>query len=90
MKVCGEPDKPEVKKHIEDLDNAWDNITALFAKREENLINAMEKAMEFHETLQVLTAHRWRKWLKCLRTDVAYFFRVFWTSWIVLKRNSPS
>ena len=53
MKICGEPDKPEVKKHIEDLDNAWDNITALFAKREENLINAMEKAMEFHETLQV-------------------------------------
>lgn len=53
MRVCGEPDKPEVKKHIEDLDNAWDNITALFAKREENLINAMEKAMEFHETLQV-------------------------------------
>lgn len=52
MKVCGEPDKPEVKKHIEDLDNAWDTITALFAKREENLINAMEKAMEFHETLQ--------------------------------------
>ncbi|XP_072153557.1 microtubule-actin cross-linking factor 1 isoform X35 [Bemisia tabaci] len=54
MKVCGEPDKPEVKKHIEDLDNAWDTITALFAKREENLIHAMEKAMEFHETLQDL------------------------------------
>ncbi|XP_065222471.1 microtubule-actin cross-linking factor 1 isoform X5 [Planococcus citri] len=52
MRICGEPDKPEVKKHIEDLDNAWDNITALFAKREENLINAIEKAMEFHETLQ--------------------------------------
>lgn len=54
MKLCGEPDKPEVKKHIEDLDNAWDNITALYAKREENLIDAMEKAMEFHETLQVI------------------------------------
>ncbi|CAG9820406.1 unnamed protein product [Phaedon cochleariae] len=54
MKLCGEPDKPEVKKHIEDLDNAWDNITALYAKREENLIDAMEKAMEFHETLQNL------------------------------------
>ena len=53
MKICGEPDKPEVKKHIEDLDNAWDNITALYAKREENLIDAMEKAMEFHYTLQV-------------------------------------
>lgn len=54
MKICGEPDKPEVKKHIEDLDSAWDNVTALFAKREENLIHAMEKAMEFHETLQDL------------------------------------
>jgi hypothetical protein len=53
MNLCGEPDKPEVKKHIEDLDSAWDNITALYAKREENLIDAMEKAMEFHETLQV-------------------------------------
>jgi len=53
MKMCGEPDKPEVKKHIEDLDHAWHNITALYAKREENLIDAMEKAMEFHETLQV-------------------------------------
>ena len=53
MKVCGEPDKPEVKKNIEDLDNAWDNVTALYARREENLIDAMEKAMEFHNTLQV-------------------------------------
>ncbi|XP_055390515.1 dystonin isoform X43 [Condylostylus longicornis] len=54
MSLCGEPDKPEVKKNIEDLDHAWDNITALYAKREENLIDAMEKAMEFHETLQNL------------------------------------
>lgn len=59
MQLCGEPDKPEVKKHIEDLDNAWDNITALYAKREENLIDAMEKAMEFHETLQVLDSLKW-------------------------------
>lgn len=53
MSLCGEPDKPEVKKHMEDLDSAWDNITALYARREENLIDAMEKAMEFHDTLQV-------------------------------------
>ncbi|CAG0880401.1 unnamed protein product [Darwinula stevensoni] len=52
MNVCGEPDKPEVKQHIQDLDHAWDNVTALYAKREENLIDAMEKAMEFHDTLQ--------------------------------------
>ncbi|XP_045525142.1 dystonin isoform X24 [Pieris brassicae] len=54
MSICGEPDKPEVKKHIEDLDTAWDNITALYARREENLIDAMEKAMEFHDTLHNL------------------------------------
>ncbi|CAK1543368.1 unnamed protein product [Leptosia nina] len=54
MSICGEPDKPEVKKHIEDLDTAWDNITALYARREENLIDAMEKAMEFYDTLNNL------------------------------------
>ncbi|ODN01709.1 Dystonin [Orchesella cincta] len=54
MKIVGDQDKPEIKKNIEDLDSAWDNITALFAKREENLIDAMEKAMEFHDTLQQL------------------------------------
>jgi dystonin len=53
INLCGEPDKPEVKKHIEELDSAWDNITALYAKREENLIDAMEKAMEYHDTLNV-------------------------------------
>ncbi|KAL4716459.1 hypothetical protein ACJJTC_015887, partial [Scirpophaga incertulas] len=54
MSLCGEPDKPEVKKHMEDLDHAWDNVTALYARKEENLIDAMEKAMEFHDTLQNL------------------------------------
>ncbi|CAH2249192.1 jg21743 [Pararge aegeria aegeria] len=56
MSICGEPEKPEVKKHMEDLDSAWDNITALYARREENLIDAMEKAMEFHDTLKNLLA----------------------------------
>ncbi|GAB0086991.1 microtubule-actin cross-linking factor 1 [Sergentomyia squamirostris] len=55
MTLCGEPEKPEVKKHIEDLDRAWDNITVLYAKREENLIDAMEKAMEFYDTLKSVT-----------------------------------
>ena len=53
MSLCGDADKPEVKKNIEELDFAWDNVTGLYAKREENLIDAMEKAMEFHDTLQV-------------------------------------
>merc|ERR1719412_1681433 len=50
----GEPERPELKRHIEDLDNAWSDITGLFAKREKNLIVAMEKAMEYHDTLQGL------------------------------------
>lgn len=54
MQLCGEPDKPEVKKHIEDLDSAWENVTSLYAKREQNLIDAMEKAMNFHDILGVI------------------------------------
>ena len=50
----GEPERPELKRHIEDLDHAWENITAMYAKREKNLIVAMEKAMEYHDTLQGL------------------------------------
>lgn len=53
MQLCGEPDKPEVKKHIEDLDSAWENVTSLYAKREQNLLDAMEKAMNFHDILGV-------------------------------------
>jgi len=39
---------------MEDLDNAWDNVTSLYAKREQNLIDAMEKAMNFHEMMRNL------------------------------------
>ncbi|CAL1261306.1 unnamed protein product [Larinioides sclopetarius] len=54
MQLCGEPDKPDVKKHIEDLDSVWENVTTLYAKREQNLVDAMEKAMVFHNTMQNL------------------------------------
>ena len=52
--AVGDADRPELRRHIDDLDNAWDNITSMFNKREQNLIAAMEKAMEFHNTLQEL------------------------------------
>lgn len=52
IKAVGEPEKPELKRHIDDLDHAWDNITSLYAKREKNLLDAMEKAMEYHDMLQ--------------------------------------
>jgi len=54
MGVVGDSEKPEIRHHIDDLDNSWDNITSLFAKREKNLLDAMEKAMEFHNILQAI------------------------------------
>ena len=52
MQLCADHDKPEVKRQIEDLDTAWETVTSLYAKREANLADAMEKAMNFHELLQ--------------------------------------
>ena len=52
LNAVGDPEKPELRRHIDDLDNAWGNITGLYAKREKSLIDAMERAMEFHDMLQ--------------------------------------
>merc|ERR1719188_370871 len=52
--AVGDADRPELRRNIDELDNAWDNITSMFNKREHDLIAAMEKAMEFHNTLQEL------------------------------------
>ena len=54
ISVVGDPEKPELRRHIEDLDHAWENITSMYARREKNLLEAMEKAMEFHDMLQSL------------------------------------
>ncbi len=54
INLVGDAERPELRRHIDDLDHAWENITAMYAKREQNLLDAMEKAMEFHETLQVI------------------------------------
>merc|ERR1719450_717638 len=54
LNVVGDSEKPELRRHIEDLDSAWDSITSMYAKRERNLLDAMEKAMEFHDMLQKL------------------------------------
>ena len=50
----GDSEKPEPKRHIEDLDSAWDSVTLMYAEREKNLLDAMVKAMEFHDVLQKL------------------------------------
>merc|ERR1712106_8613 len=54
LSVVGDSEKPELNRHIEDLDNAWESITSMYAKREKNLLDAIEKAMEFHDMLNSL------------------------------------
>jgi len=54
MVLCGEIDRPEIKRQIDELDTAWETVTSLYAKRERNLADALEKAMNFHELLQNL------------------------------------
>ena len=46
----------EMKRHMEELDNAWDSITSMYAKKERNLLDACRrlKAMEFDDMLQKL------------------------------------
>ncbi|KAI8432884.1 hypothetical protein MSG28_013810 [Choristoneura fumiferana] len=41
MSLCGEPDKPEVKKHMEDLDSAWDNNLQEFLDTAEDKFSRM-------------------------------------------------
>lgn len=52
ISLVGDNDKPEIRRRIEDLNNEWGNITLLYSQREKDLIQAMEKAMQFHENLQ--------------------------------------
>lgn len=53
LKLCGEPDRPEVQKHIDDLDNSLLSITGEFDKRSRTLEEALEKSMHFQDELMV-------------------------------------
>ena len=53
MSLCGEPDRPEVQKNIDDLDNSLLTITGEFDKRSRTLEEALERSMYFQEELMV-------------------------------------
>lgn len=53
MSLCGEPDRPEVQKNIDDLDNNLLTITGEFDKRSRTLEEALERSMYFQEELMV-------------------------------------
>ena len=54
MSLCGEPDRPEVQKNIDDLDNNLLTITGEFDKRSRTLEEALERSMYFQEELMVI------------------------------------
>ena len=53
MSLCGEPDRPEVQKNIDDLDSNLLTITGEFDKRSRSLEEALERSMYFQEELMV-------------------------------------
>ncbi|MGH0168380.1 UNVERIFIED_CONTAM: hypothetical protein FKN15_066192 [Acipenser sinensis] len=56
MAVCGEPDKPVIKKSIDELNSAWDNLNKSWKERVERLEEAMQSAVQFQDGLQLNSA----------------------------------
>lgn len=65
MTMCGESERPEVQKNIDDLDNNMSSIADDFEKRSKNLEEALAKAITFQDDLMVkiLSNKRLRKGL---------------------------
>uniref|UniRef100_A0A8C5JGZ6 Microtubule actin crosslinking factor 1 n=1 Tax=Junco hyemalis TaxID=40217 RepID=A0A8C5JGZ6_JUNHY len=51
--ACGETEKPEVKKSIDEMNNAWENLNKTWKERLEKLEEAMQSAVQYQDTLQV-------------------------------------
>uniref|UniRef100_A0A8C8SX39 Microtubule actin crosslinking factor 1 n=1 Tax=Pelusios castaneus TaxID=367368 RepID=A0A8C8SX39_9SAUR len=54
MLACGEPEKPEVKKSIDEMNNAWENLNKTWKERLEKLEEAMKSAVQYQDTLQAM------------------------------------
>ncbi|XP_043854391.1 microtubule-actin cross-linking factor 1-like isoform X18 [Dromiciops gliroides] len=52
--ACGETEKPEVKKSIDELNNAWENLNKTWKERLEKLEEAMQAAVQYQDTLQTM------------------------------------
>ncbi|XP_072466054.1 microtubule-actin cross-linking factor 1 isoform X4 [Notamacropus eugenii] len=52
--ACGETEKPEVKKSMDELNNAWENLNKTWRERLEKLEEAMQAAVQYQDTLQTM------------------------------------
>ncbi|KAF6113528.1 hypothetical protein HJG60_004115 [Phyllostomus discolor] len=52
--ACGEPDKPIVKKSIDELNSAWDSLNKAWKDRVERLEEAMQAAVQYQDGLQAI------------------------------------
>ncbi|XP_007471251.1 PREDICTED: dystonin isoform X1 [Lipotes vexillifer] len=52
--ACGEPDKPIVKKSIDELNSAWDSLNKAWKDRVDRLEEAMQAAVQYQDGLQAI------------------------------------
>ncbi|XP_075411072.1 dystonin isoform X9 [Tenrec ecaudatus] len=52
--ACGEPDKPIVKKSMDELNSAWDSLNKAWRDRVDKLDEAMQAAVHYQDGLQTL------------------------------------
>ncbi|XP_021114851.1 dystonin [Heterocephalus glaber] len=52
--ACGEPDKPIVKKSMDELNSAWDSLNKAWKDRIDRLEEAMQTAVQYQDGLQAI------------------------------------